>query len=262
MSCNRLDRLEWQYENGEHRLDLTSGRAIIRERAIGDFILYEPEIHSTTGEIMADFPETFDLEDAKTFVRASLSWLDKLGVDEAEYVEKLASTIDLCIERLPGDERRFHRMRLENIKRWLRQPLYAEMVAPPETYDWKNHDFDWEYTDDMCTANTVHGKVVIEERREKSHFVLGSAARHYLRIVDTTGVALKFHLEYIDFIEAEDAARRVLSELEDPAIRIRNLHTIWFSLQICHCVLSENADLAHDVRLEYVVDHLRRHCSR
>lgn len=254
MSCNRLDQLDWQYTENEYRLTLSLGRAVIKERTSENETIYEPEIQAQDGTILASFPHGLNIEEAQDFVRANLNLIDQHNVGQPEFIEKLVTTIDLCIGLLPEVERRFHRMRLENIKRWLRLPRYAERIVPDETNDWLNYEFEWTQLDGRYIADTFHGKAVIEEhvaKSSKASFGIGS--RYRSQIIDSTGVILQnYYVPPKDFAEAENAVRRMLRDLEIPAIDEIYLALITFTLQICHCVLPKNADLMHSVRLDYI----------
>lgn len=254
MSCNRLDQLDWQYTENEYRLTLSLGRAVIKERTSENGMIYEPEIQAQDGTILASFPHGLNIEEAQDFVRANLNLIDQYNVGQPEFIEKLVTTIDLCIGLLPEVERRFHRMRLENIKHWLRPPRYAERIILDETNDWLNYEFEWTQLDGRYVADTFHGKAVIEEhvaKSSKSSF--GTGSRYRSQIIDSTGVILKnYYVPPIDFAEAENAVRRMLRDLEIRFFEEKFVAPVTFTLEICHCVLPKDADLMHSVRLDYI----------
>lgn len=258
MTCDRLESLDWDYKNGEYVLQLSSGKAVIKESKKKVGFNYRPEIRGADDEVLSSFPHGMEFESAEAFIRANLIELDKKGVNEAEFMEKLASTLDMCRDLFSENEHYYHRIRLENIKRWLRESYYAESDKPERKNDWESFTFDWQYQNDVYTAETVHGLAIIEETApERSSFSLANTSSYKVTIKHPTGIELgEFYVLSLQFEEAENRVRRLLADLEHPFVDETLVHTITFTLRICQCLLPETTDLMHFVCLQYIDNYL------
>ena len=254
MPCDPLENIQWHYADGEYILQLTSGKAVIKEDRSDGNLEYKPQIITLDDEVISSFPHGLDFDSAQAFIRANLIELDKHNINDADFTGNLITTLDMCIELLRGDDRKYHRMRLENIKRWLRDNYRAKMLEPDVTNDWKNYAFDWEQTGNLYEADTVHGKATIQEVPDiKSTINIRSATRYKLQIIDTTGVVYDDYFPPpLDFLEAERNMRNMLTYLEHTYVDEDDVISITFTIEICQCLLPEDTDLMHFVRLSYI----------
>lgn len=259
ISNNNPDRLNWKYEPGQYAIEFAQGKAVIRESDSGSTKSYLPSILDLNGNVLASFPHGLEFETAENFIQANLIEVDKSEDDKSIFHQKLASTLDMSIAFFTGDHRLYHRVRLENIKRWfLGQRRYSDMIQPT-TYEWGKHIFEWQQTHNRYTAQTLHGKAVIIETEpvQLSKFSVGKTSRFNLQIEDETGSILNdYFVPEIDFLSAEQRMRTVLSDLESPLVDEAYLYCISFTLQICQHLLPNDTDLMQFVRLQFIDTYL------
>lgn len=247
-----MDKPEWTRVDNDYVIIFREGRAVIDGSG-----LYNPRITDNAGKIIYEVEPGFegfdDFETADAAARANFIELDKMGMDDGAYGQKLAPRIDDYINLLSEPSRIFHRARLKNIQEWLLGEPQSD--SPPPMTDWDTYTFDWKHQQNWYSCETLHGKVVIHEEPSKqdSASLFEAPAKYKIRIEDTTGAVLPdFPLEFSDFSSAEAMLREILSLLERPGVDEQQVVCVTFTLQICQRLLPPDGDPMDYVRLRYL----------
>jgi hypothetical protein len=252
---------EWTQLEGEHIIVLPQGRAVIRQEVNGGITRYNAHIEDNAGNIITKQGYSRkDFESANDYIRANLIELDRVDVDEAAFHQKLAATLDKCIDLFDPAQisHIFHRLRLENIKRWfLNQNPLVDLTDVPKK-DWTDYTFNWQEQDDLYQCETLHGKVKISKPLPETKNIFGApvSTAPGIQIEHETGVTLRDYWPLPDFPSAEARLREILTELEQPYVDESYVEHLTFTLQICLRLLPQDADPMDFVRIEYIDTHL------
>lgn len=251
--CDPLENLKWEHDSGIYSIQFSDGKAIVTEQDINSAERYVPTILGQHEEVLCDFGHALSFENAEAYIRANLIEIDQPDDNETKFTAKLLDALDKCIEVLSSENRKYHRMRLQNIIRFLKN---ERTIHHASDYDWYTHTFDWEYTDNIYHIKTPHGIAIIEEKvtTNQSRFLVDGSTQYYtLQLEDETGVVLNsYFVPPTDFAEAEHRMRELLKECEYTSVAEESLDQITFSLAICKCLLPSDTDFMVFVRLRYL----------
>ncbi len=253
--------LKWVKSETAYAIEIKQGKAVIQENERNGSKLYVPKIEDKAGKLVASFEHGFDdFETANAFIHANLIELDRVGIDDTEFTNRLLSTLDICLPLLDEPNRAFHHRRIKNIKSWLSHARMDFNLEDLPRTDWSAYDLKWTSDGDIYRADvSPHGMAFIQDKStaKPSKFKFGTAGNYHIQIKDNAGITFVDAFQnYVDFAAAEDRLREILSELEKPFVEEIYVEHLAFTLQICQQLLPANSELIHYIRLDYLKNYL------
>lgn len=253
-----MTQLNWETSKKNYQLEVQNGSVVITPRIVNGVQFFEPQIYDNTGAPLINYSIPFEeFEIAESFIIANLITLDQQGKSRAEFLSGIVSALKHA-ENLLADKPLAYRQRLQNMQRWVLNDgrlSYTEAIQGETEMTDQTSPFNWHDENNIYTIDTEYGKVAIIENASAgtNKLTFGKAIRHSIQIIDNSGVIFKdYYPPAIDFMEAEDRVRHILTELAEPLITETHWEYIEFILNICLARLHSDGDPMTRVRLSYL----------